>query len=140
MNKEFILKVADHIEQQPHTNRYAADGFTMSCYIHDCGTPACIAGHTIALHAPGHLETFREIAKNDSDWNAYILEGARLLDINYTQAQKLFVGTLHATPLEAATCLRLLEATDSVDWDLAMSRAWKIERDAAKENQHETNR
>ena len=43
MNKENILKLADHIE------RLAPEEFNQRVFAHDCGTPACIAGHALAL-------------------------------------------------------------------------------------------
>ena len=43
MNKANILKLADHIE------RLDPEEFNQRVFAHDCGTPACIAGHALAL-------------------------------------------------------------------------------------------
>lgn len=42
MNKQRLLNVARALRESPKPER-----FTMDCYVHRCGTPACALGHYI---------------------------------------------------------------------------------------------
>jgi len=49
MNIENILRLADLIEGQEHTDYFAENGFNMGCVNHKCGTPSCIEGFAYCL-------------------------------------------------------------------------------------------
>jgi hypothetical protein len=117
VNKERILALADLIEQQPHADKEASEGFTMSSITHDCGTPACIAGWA-AWEAVGR--------KNGDlyDFDLDIEGKARdFLGISPTKADALFYpyefkAYGEITPSEAAATLRRLAETGQVDWQI----------------------
>lgn len=116
MNKKRILALADLIEQQQHTSFSAESGFSMSSYVHECGTPSCIAGWASWLsfgkapvladeillfdRARGYLGLKEDAAKS------------LFLPANY-QDQDLY------TPTQAAETLRHLAKTGEVDWSVS---------------------
>jgi hypothetical protein len=109
--------------------------FHMTRYIvqdhQHCGTRCCIAGAAIQFdraekgERPYRHET--EITGvNTYDCTAVVTVAARILDLPFNTAAKLFVGenTHHSpgamlsdvTPAWAARCIRKLMATGEVDW------------------------
>lgn len=113
MNKERILELAEVIERQPdYVWPSQAHGFTMQYYMHDCKTPACIAGWAIHLYGEDIGLARKANALN-------------LLELTVEQAGDLF--TMFNTDLSlpsitsavAAQCLRNFAATGVVDWDMA---------------------
>ena len=119
MRKDRILALADLIEQQPHTDEDAAEGFTMESITHDCGTPACIAGWA-AWEASGRQS--RDLYDIYADVEGQARE---FLGIGYSEADVLFyppfpVIYATVTPTEAAATLRHLAETGRVDWSVAI--------------------
>lgn len=106
MNTENILALAAKIETLPQSTSYHdKHGFYMQVYVHECGSPSCIAGW--AAHMSGRSdENIREIAK---EW----------LGLDWPEADELF---LRFPPLElitpawAASVLRNLVKTGEVRW------------------------
>jgi hypothetical protein len=122
MNKERILKLADIIEKQPHTTPQQPDGFTMSNWTHDCGTPACICGW--ANHEL-NKETSSDI------WLGDDRVAAEWLGLDIDTAGSLFEPSRERdsnpwatdwwdeiTPAHAAAVLRNLAETGKVDWSV----------------------
>lgn len=115
MNTQFIHKLANHIETLPHSF-YDEGGFSMECYTHTCGSPSCIAGW--AIYLSNHSLT---IADNGTDGDSLHALAAAILDISDYTANELFTPNLRwadITPRQAATTLRHLAATGSVEWNL----------------------
>lgn len=109
MNRERLLQLADHIESLEHldTSRVhywpvrreevppEALLFNMEKWLlyTDCGTIACIAGHTVLLFGPEELA-----------YNPVIeLRAAELLDIRAQTAYYLFRGKWTSTPMSEIT-------------------------------------
>jgi hypothetical protein len=44
MNVDKIKALQAVIAVQPHTRMSDSEGFNMKDYLHDCGTPSCLAG------------------------------------------------------------------------------------------------
>ena len=135
MNKERILKLANHIE----TCHYSPDGpkdkqnnkhFNMDTWVFTCGSPACMAGHTLSLFGTKHKKT-------ESNRNI-LQEAAYLLGLDLDAANKLFspeeynienghedMYPYHDMDEEdviadlAAACLRHLAESNYVDWQQA---------------------
>lgn len=111
-----LTKLANHIEKLEH----GEGSFSMGAFFfkspdhHSCGSPACIAGHAIAMFgAP-------------SDFNQHNIRGdaQKLLGLDVTTASDLFYGVddidLDAiTPKEAAEAIYKLVETGTVDWSHA---------------------
>jgi hypothetical protein len=117
MNRERILALADLIEEQPHTDEEADEGFTMESITHDCGTPACIAGWA-AWEALGRQRGDLYSIHTDLDAKA-----REFLDIDPLKAEDLFyppfpIVYATVTPSEAAATLRHLAETGEVDWSV----------------------
>lgn len=115
MNRERILALAELIEQQPHTGRLSADGFCMSNYVHNCGTPSCIAGWAAWL---SHRKP-----KQMEDSMALFWRAQNYLDLSEDQADRLFLPyNYHCEdqypPSQAAATLRHLAETGKVDWSV----------------------
>lgn len=108
-----ILRVADAVEKSAM--------FTMEQYVHDCGTAACIAGHSVssrtrarASNGPAtNLEKEARIALGLDDVRAW-----ELFHPNHSYADwwvsEGMTGWI--SPPHAAACLRKLAATGEVDW------------------------
>ena len=81
MNVERILQLADIIEVQPHMTDEDPEGFTMMDYIHDCGSPACIAGWAVATFSDSDI--LKRYAEGCSPIGIRPHnEGARVLEIS----------------------------------------------------------
>lgn len=125
MNKERLEALASHIEKLAphHCDADAGEGcFTMSTYFYSCGSPACIAGHCVALFEP---ELFtKTVIENPVDNSIVLHQAKNLLGLSFGTAQRLFrmVGTqrtyLEITPTGAAKVLRHLARTGNVNWGL----------------------
>lgn len=115
MNTDNIRRLADIIEQQPHTTVSALSGFTMLNWTHDCGTPACIAGWANYLHNSDG----REQVRMESAYRARLWLG-----LGEEDADELFgigeddPGLESVTPTHAAAVLRHLADTGEVDWSV----------------------
>lgn len=117
MNTDNIRRLADVIEAEPHTDREAASGFTMMCFFHTCGTPACIAGWADTLSGA-------------DDWSGATRtdcveeRAAKWLGLAASQAYALFWGGTEikdlksVSPTHAASVLRHLADTGRVDWSV----------------------
>ncbi|MBD8651518.1 hypothetical protein IFT66_10560 [Rhizobium sp. CFBP 13726] len=123
MNKERILALADLIEQQLHTTPSAPIGFTMSDYVHSCGTPACIAGWAAweSENQPDFL-----------DWRQVDFKATKYLGLDQETSEKLFEpegvsSWFEITPAHAAFTLRHLARAGVVDW-AAYGRAALMEK------------
>ena len=113
MNKANIWKLADHIEQLDPRE------YDQSVFAHDCGTPACVAGHALALagrweEADGGSEGFALPFGVAMDW----------LGLDDVAAERLFVSYPwgrfdDATRQDAAATLRHLAETGEVRWKSA---------------------
>jgi hypothetical protein len=123
MNKERVLALAELIEKQPHVGKEeeTTEGFDMAQWFHPCGTPACIAGWTLALKygdwTPA-LQDKRGAGGVEADAADYLgLEGTQ-------SAQLFFVGheaeksLADVTPQDAAKLLRHFAETGKVDWSI----------------------
>jgi hypothetical protein len=121
MNKERILALAAHIEQQPHadySNYDATIGFNMGWTVHpSCGTPCCIAGWATweSLGRPiGAIPARCEPL------------AAEYLGLDYETGHQLFyppqeedrysVCYSSVTPEQAASVMRELVETGEVNW------------------------
>lgn len=123
MNKERVLALAELIEKQPHVGKEEAttEGFDMAQWFHPCGTPACIAGWTLALKygdwSP-KLHDKRDARGVEADAADYLgLEGnqsAQLFFVGY-KSEKSFS---EVTPQDAAKLLRHFAETGTIDWSI----------------------
>lgn len=115
VNVAECLRVANQIER--------SSTFDMGQVLHDCKTPACIAGHVAVANG------FVRDPKGDHI-NLQAMRFAReVLALQPQQAADLFCATscvfgttaenydgMAATPAHAAACLRKLAETGEVDW------------------------
>ena len=118
MNKDRIIELADHIEKLPYCEIELASknmpAFNMEHTHFDCGTPACLSGHTLALWAKG----------KESHNRAF-----ELLGLTFEQCGQLFTPDLarahycssrgypgFITSKRAAKVLRRLADTGRVNW------------------------
>ena len=119
MNIERIRELADHVEKLkhvPYIKRAGGPGqFNMRGYTFSCGTPACIAGHAVALFGGDPDLSIGEAAANALGIN-YEEDFHPLFEPPYPN---LFPWS-KITPAQAARCLRHLADTGDVDWDLAV--------------------
>lgn len=122
MNIERIKELAACIETLEHKsvwdtrNKNATDGFDMSDYHYDCGTPSCIAGWTVHLWGNPDPSTPCTL-KRFTSWE--IFETAQvLLGLNVEQADELFLPNNSAdiSPEDASKTLRNLVETGEVHW------------------------
>lgn len=110
MNKENILKLADHIE------RLDPMEYDQSKFVYGCGTPSCIAGWALWFVRPwegrGDVVAFETGVEIAEKW----------LGISSSTARILFSAHPYASlddapsPQEAAVTLRHLAETGEVDW------------------------
>jgi hypothetical protein len=121
-NKDRLMQLADIVEAAPEVT-YNDDieslgGFSMSQYFHNCGTPSCIAGHTIAAFAP-HFDQKTDDPRHVASY---------LLGISEAEGRKLFVpGGWDTIPDEiypygstgpqAAKVIRHFAETGEIDWE-----------------------
>lgn len=131
MNKENILFVADLIEKQPKTEIHSKSGFTMEFYVHDCGTPACIAGWAVAANrGMGGNDDIRSAAGEKSTIRTVSEEAREYLGIDEEVGEALFLGfesridLRKITPMQAVDVLRNLAETGEVDWQAVGYNVW----------------
>lgn len=102
VNVAEILRVADLVERSAT--------FDMAHHFHQCGTPACIAGHVLISHGYSFGSTHMAagiLGLNDEQRTRLMLViGDDLKRLGYSQI----------TNAHAAACLRKLAATGVVDW------------------------
>lgn len=115
MNTDRIHLLANIIENQRPATTDSKAGYTQRCFIHLCGTPACLAGFAVALSFDDLTIDLRNVTKGSED----IWEHARVfLDLTMEQAIVLFnYQNPEPTPNQAAAVLRVLAATGEVHWD-----------------------
>jgi hypothetical protein len=115
VNVAEILRVADLISASP--------SFNMSRWVHDCGTPACIAGHLVGTRVRKRVALLQ--AEDDAAGIEYMIaKAAPLLAISEEVARHLFMPwtlfrSLSSPEISAewaAACLRKLAETGEVDW------------------------
>ena len=142
-----IRQLADHIEDQDDIayeieaelvdpEEHHLVGYTQTEWTHGCGTPACIAGHAVALaltleHIPGG-PSGEEPQVGCPAAELYVGEYTSDLEIGVTagewmgldgrMSEQLFEphplpGDKHPTPRHAAWVLRNLADTGLVEWN-----------------------
>lgn len=111
MNVELLNELADYIEKSDK-RRHRLKAFRMNIYFYSCGTPACIAGHLLAMKGVSL-----------SDFLARRSVPTKELGISHEQEQELCYP--HYNPYaqtadagKAARVLRHLAATGIVDWTI----------------------
>ena len=123
INKELCLEVADAIEQagdaEPAKERDY--GYNQCAYMHECGTPSCIAGWTVAVGRG--MDGTSDLDR--TPW-AVVSEAVELLGLGYSAERALFCPYPYgnkpegppdlATAKDAARTLRRLAETGKVDW------------------------
>lgn len=129
MNINRVNALADLIESLPHTDYRAAHGFSMSCYVHACNTPSCMAGWAAWEHR-GRPE---ELSLPEVTWDALqfkpiIADALAFLEISEEQEKivkdELFLGdysfkeSAFITPARAARTLRHFATSGVVDWTI----------------------
>ena len=110
MNTENILKLADHIEGLDPSE------YDQSVFMHDCGTPACIAGHAVFLAG-----SWDEVSEDEESEYLTPCIASRWLGLRIPKAHELFDSDpVHLdetpTPQDAARTLRHLAETGEVVW------------------------
>lgn len=111
MNKERILKLADHIEQCDHVTDFSTFGdstereeqtdqfFAMRVWTFGaCQSPACVAGHAVYMFLSSRknrFDIFRSLC--NSRMRAFSVDEAalKLLDLTSAQARELFMPSVH---------------------------------------------
>ena len=107
MNKENILELAEHIE------RLDPEEYDQRVLAHDCGTPACIAGHAAYLLSGMSLYPSTGIIEAKAWLGLSSIEADCLFDSMPFGAEP---GISAPTPQDAAATLRHLAETGEVDW------------------------
>ncbi len=126
MNTALMIDVANHIEHLEWGERPGC--FGMRLFTHQglgghCGTPACIAGWTVAI---GH-DNPTSVQNNDA-----FDEARALLGLTLTEGVSLFMPSKsvacyyttdpesqkHISPARAAAVLRHLAYTGIIDWSI----------------------
>ena len=106
MNVKRLRQLADHIESLP------TGAYDQTRYLHFCGSPACIAGHAVALFGSGRLP---------ERIGLYSGLACDLLDLDDDKGDALFSAFpplgRDARPDDAARVLRHLAATGDVVWE-----------------------
>ena len=89
--------------------------FNQRVFVHDCGTPACIAGHIIARHYPNAESILRNYT--GSTISRYAKEAAQL---DNKQVDMLFAGwplkQIPVTKDHAIAAIQSLIDTGEVEW------------------------
>lgn len=123
VNVAECLRVADLVEQ--------SETFNMGDWGHECGTPACIAGHIVSTETLarvlGARKAYNRHASGPTCSTLVVAlsclksEAAAVLGIGESAADALFVPPMRiqdsADGVWAAACLRNLAATGNVDWE-----------------------
>lgn len=120
--KERLLELAAIIEKQPWCRRITETGFTMERFVHECGTPACIAGWAAAQLVPNSNLRWL-VMEGDVPWLAVEwlcdekIEGRPLPP----WSEQLFMPSGDwrlISPSMAAKTLRHLAETGNVVWNI----------------------
>ena len=124
-NKERLLQLADHIEKCKHDLGGPGDElenmhFQMNKYLFNCGSPACIAGHTCALFSDKALDDLWNVFDTARDLLQLTTRDATLLFQPYTD-EILLPHACHIVmssikPSTAAKVIRSFVATGKVSW------------------------
>ena len=126
-NTENLEIVADAIE--------ASNTFDQKNYMHVCGSPACIAGHTVVLLDPGFIEFCNPKLRSNFNRSTYSttrdgikrelrisIEASKLLGLTEFGPGLLFdaypMGGVFVTNKHAAKVLRNIAETGKVDWNI----------------------
>ena len=111
MNVENINKLISHMESIEDRE------YSQRTYTHDCGTPACIAGHAAHLSPE---KTFRMMNKALAG-NDIGLVAERWLDVSSYHALIMFkpypLGRYYVTKQDAINMLKNLIETGDVVWE-----------------------
>lgn len=94
MNKDRLMKVREVVAVSPT--------FQMDRYAHDCGTPACVAGHAIVMFHEGELLPVSH----------YKGTAQELLGLSSDEADWLFLGMFSQKPLGEVTREAVIAAID----------------------------
>ena len=109
MNKANILKLADHIEGLD------LEEYDQSVFAHDCGTPACIAGHAVFLAGQWDQASVSRVARLARRWLGLQRSDAESASVVLFDSHPLHPDET-PSPQEAAATLRHLAETGEVDW------------------------
>lgn len=124
INTQNVLDLADLVEKQPKADASHRDGFTMESFVHDCGSPACIAGWAAFMAIGKDSKEYKrlfvdpEYINSADGMNDLEMTAQDFLGIDRQLATDLFWGNTSpdVTPKEAATTLRNLAETGKVSW------------------------
>lgn len=85
-----------------------------------CGTACCLAGWTVQVYGVDNRRVIHGKIEDVSPLTSWVVDAGLLLGLDRGQALQLFIPSGRSlsliTPLEAATCLRVLADTGRVDW------------------------
>ena len=113
MNVERVKQLAEHMRGLP------PERYNQRCFVHSCGTPACIAGH--AAHLAGEFPG-RKTPPDVFDLRVYNA-ASRWLGLGFKHTDDLFraypFDRYEPTNIEAANVLDILAETGKVDWAAA---------------------
>jgi hypothetical protein len=127
MNKENILKLANHIESLRHIGDDEAlgqgvEGFNLNREVFTCGTPACIAGWAVSFQR--HTNQIADDEEFTNDAMKYLgVNEYEYDDLCYPFYAKAISSFDDVTPAQAAKVLRNLAETGVVDWDVITETA-----------------
>jgi len=113
MNVERLTEIAEWLDRGAPERRVSGgviNGFDMESFYDDhaaCGTTCCIAGAAVAFH--------KGYSALDA-WNVDDI-AQELLGLTREQAGELFFSGFGSTPQHAASVIRHLIATGTVDWN-----------------------
>lgn len=93
MNKDRLMKVREVVKTSPT--------FQMDRYAHDCGTPACVAGHAIVMFHEGDIRV-----------SQYKGTAQKLLGLSSDEADWLFLGMFSQKPLGEVKRREVIAAID----------------------------
>lgn len=136
VNRANVEKVISLIDAAPEGGNFDDEGFSMTDYYHDCGTPQCLAGFTDAARLGlGYCDNVdraaHEEAMNEGFFKDVFDRRAEFLGITKEQAWKLYHPDQNLVPwheiskADALGVLRWLMVTGEVDWTIAMEEQWE---------------
>ena len=114
-----LKALAAHLRTLDDTEFWAPEGFHQGTWQHGCGTPACVAGHTVALFegvdAQGRIAALKERGGAIRNRARYAL------DLELEQAEALFQSEpfgrgVHVGARDAAAAVEHLAETGKVRW------------------------
>ena len=114
MHRERALSLAKHLEGLETSRVGDGDGYCQGSWTHECGTPACVAGHAAALSRG------REWVKGSAP-GPISREAARWLELEEEEAAVLFRAIPFRwrsapTARDAAATVRHMAETGQVEW------------------------